>query len=106
MRPIIMVSSIMAASILMVRPNRWARPSGWRVLIAALGTCAIRWALDVIPVYRASDSIIQTAQRILAGEKFTSAQLDTMIRDWDEASGKMLLASALSGAVTIRSRLL
>jgi hypothetical protein len=88
----------------MVRPNRWARSIGWRALIAAFGICAIGWALDVIPVFRASDPIIQTAQRILAGEKFSSAQLDTMKRDSAVASGKLLLASAASGAVTIRSR--
>jgi hypothetical protein len=77
-----------------------------RTLIAASGICAIGWALEVIPVYRASGSIIQTAQRILANEKFSPAQLDAMVHDLTTKSGRLLLAAAESDAVTIRCRLL
>lgn len=75
-----------------------------RTLVAALGICAIGWALEVIPVYRASSPIIEVSERILAGDDFTSAQLDAMRRDLVVAPGEPLLASAESGTVTIGLR--
>jgi hypothetical protein len=75
-----------------------------RVLIATLGICTIAWALAVVPIYRADDPITETAQRILAGENFTTTQLDAMRRDLVAEAGRRRLASAESGDVTIRSR--
>jgi hypothetical protein len=75
-----------------------------RVLVATLGICSIAWALDVVPIYRADDPIIETAQRILAGEDFTPAQLDALRHDLAVRPDRLRLAAAESGSVTIRSQ--
>lgn len=77
-----------------------------RALIVASGICPIGWAIATIPVYRADSRIIGTARRILAGDKFSSSQLEAMRRDLAAAPGKLFLASAENGAVTMRLLLL
>jgi hypothetical protein len=82
------------------------RPAALRSLIAMFGLCAIAWAADVIPIYRANVSTIQTAQRILSGDRFNSSQL----RDISVALAAPLsdtpLALARTSSVTVRLMLL
>lgn len=78
----------------------------WRAFIAIFGICAIAWAIDIILIYRAEASLAGTAQGILSGDKFSSAQLNAMKRQLEAAPAKPLQASALSSAAIIRLRLL
>ena len=77
-----------------------------RSFIAIFGICAIVWAIDVIVIYRAESSLAGTAQGILSGEKFSSAQLSAMKRRLDATPARPLQSSALSGAAIIRLLLL
>jgi hypothetical protein len=77
-----------------------------RTLLALAGICAIAWAVGAITVFRANAGITDTAQRILSGDRFNSAQLGAMRRDLAALPQKALLASAERSAVTIRLRLL
>jgi hypothetical protein len=74
----------------------------WRGFIAIFGICAIGWAIDIIQIYRAEASLADTAQGILSGDKFSSAQLNAMKRQLGAAPSRPRQASALSGAAIIR----
>ena len=80
--------------------------SVWRSFIAVFGICAITWAVDVIPAYRADVPFAVNAQLALSGDKFNAMQLSAMKRELDAASAKPLQASALTGAAVIRLLLL
>jgi hypothetical protein len=77
-----------------------------RSLIAMFGLCAIAWAVEVIPVYHANGSTIQTAQRILLGDRFTSLQVRGMRAALAAPLSDQPLASARSSSVTVRLMLL
>jgi hypothetical protein len=81
------------------------RRAALRSLIAMFGLCAIAWAADVIPIYHANVSTIQTAQRILSGDRFNSSQLRYMRAALAPLS-EQPLAIARSSSVTVRLKLL
>ena len=56
-----------------------------RGFIAIFGICAIAWAIDVIPIYRAEAPLAGAGQAILSGDKFNAAQLGAMKRQLDAA---------------------
>jgi len=66
------------------------------------GICAIAWAIDVIPTYRADAPFADIAERILSGDKFNAAQLSAMRSQLIATPVKPVQASALSGAAVIR----
>jgi hypothetical protein len=76
--------------------------SVWRILIAIFGICAITWAIDVIPIYRAEALLAGAGQPILSGDRFNAAQLGAMKRELDAARPRPVQASAASGAAVIR----
>ncbi len=77
-----------------------------RGFIAIFGICAIAWAIDVIPVYRAEASLAGAGQAILSGDRFNPAQLGAMKRQLDAAPAQPGQASAASGAAVVRLLLL
>lgn len=77
-----------------------------RSLIAVFGLCAIAWAIEAMPIYHANASTIQTAQRILSGDRFNASQLRDMGAALGAPPSGQPLASARSSRVTIRLMLL
>jgi hypothetical protein len=77
-----------------------------RGFIAIVGICAIVWGVDVIFVYRTDAPLVDTAQSILSGDRFSTAQLSAMKHQLDVASAIPLPASSLSSTVVMRLLLL
>jgi hypothetical protein len=77
-----------------------------RGVIAVFGVCAIAWAVDVMPAYRADVSLVGNAQLALSGDKFNAVQLSAMKRDLNAASTKPLQPSALTNIAIMRLLLL
>jgi hypothetical protein len=77
-----------------------------RGVVALFGACAIVWAINAIPAYRADAFFAENARLMLSGEKFNAAQLNAVKRELDAAFGKPQQASASIDVATIRLLLL
>jgi hypothetical protein len=77
-----------------------------RLFPIALGLAAVTWGVFVLPVFSAQSSIIHVANRIIRGEQFGSATLDSQIPKVEELeASKYCNPTGLRSAAIIRLRL-
>jgi hypothetical protein len=73
-----------------------------RTLTVIVGTCAIAWAVQVFPFFRAEVSLTDLARRIISGENFSSSQFDAIRSAVDDATAARLDSSNKSSVAAIR----
>jgi hypothetical protein len=76
-----------------------------RTLAAAFGICSITWAVFSSSFYGPEALFRSSAQRILAGDNFSSEQLDLLKLKIGSTSAERVRSTALSDIATIRLRL-
>jgi hypothetical protein len=77
-----------------------------RIFPVALGLAAVTWGVFVLPVFSAQSSINYVANRIIRGEQFGSATLDSQIPKVEELeASKYCNPTGLRSAAIIRLRL-
>lgn len=72
-----------------------------RVLVAAVGVCAIAWSISAIRIYRAEPAFANSASAILAGDRFSSEQLKMLTQRVEAAPAGSLRSVALNDITII-----